>query len=114
MRSSQQRRLVSSAPGRAGIIGNPTDMYGGSVLSCSMAMRAYATLTPGDEAPQLLARKLEKSRYFVMVSDVSPYLVRTQSIEALRELAARYRLKYLVVFNRRFADRSRYNEWGWS
>ena len=45
MKSSYQRRLVCSAPGRAGIIGNPTDMYGGSVLSCSMAMRACATIT---------------------------------------------------------------------
>ena len=43
--SSSQRRLVCSAPGRAGIIGNPTDMYGGSVLSCSMGMRARVTVT---------------------------------------------------------------------
>jgi galactokinase/mevalonate kinase-like predicted kinase len=48
MKSSHQRRLVSSAPGRAGIIGNPTDMYGGSVISCSMAMRACATITSLD------------------------------------------------------------------
>ncbi len=34
------RELVCSAPGRAGIIGNPTDMYGGAVLSCSVNMRA--------------------------------------------------------------------------
>lgn len=43
--SSKQRRVVCSAPGRAGIIGNPTDMYGGSVLSCSVDMRARVTLT---------------------------------------------------------------------
>lgn len=43
--SSSQRRLVCSAPGRAGIIGNPTDMYGGSVLSCSVALRAHVVLT---------------------------------------------------------------------
>lgn len=54
MKSSYQRRLVSSAPGRAGIIGNPTDMYGGSVLSCSMRMRACATIT--SLAPQPGAR----------------------------------------------------------
>lgn len=35
---------MCSAPGRAGIIGNPTDMYGGSVLSCSVDMRARVTL----------------------------------------------------------------------
>jgi galactokinase/mevalonate kinase-like predicted kinase len=44
--SSRLRKLVCSAPGRAGIIGNPTDMYGGSVLSCSVALRARVTVTP--------------------------------------------------------------------
>jgi galactokinase/mevalonate kinase-like predicted kinase len=39
-------RVVCSAPGRAGIIGNPTDMYGGAVLSCSVDMRARVTVTP--------------------------------------------------------------------
>lgn len=39
-----------SAPGRVGIIGNPTDMYGGSVLSCSSAERAHVTI---EEASRL-------------------------------------------------------------
>ena len=43
------RSLVCSAPGRAGIIGNPTDMYGGSVLSISVGMRARVTLVPGPD-----------------------------------------------------------------
>jgi galactokinase/mevalonate kinase-like predicted kinase len=46
---SAQTPIQCSAPGRAGIIGNPTDMYGGAVLSCSVAMRAYATVSPGSE-----------------------------------------------------------------
>ncbi len=40
--------ILASAPGRCGIIGNPTDMYGGSVLSCSIAPRAYALVEPAD------------------------------------------------------------------
>ncbi len=44
-----QSPVQCSAPGRAGIIGNPTDMYGGAVLSCSVGMRAYATVTPASE-----------------------------------------------------------------
>jgi len=32
--------IVSSAPGRCGVLGNPTDMYGGSVISCSTVERA--------------------------------------------------------------------------
>jgi len=37
-----------SAPGRCGIIGNPTDMYGGSVISCSIPYRAQVTVEPCD------------------------------------------------------------------
>jgi galactokinase/mevalonate kinase-like predicted kinase len=47
--NSDQRQVVCSAPGRAGIIGNPTDMYGGAVLSCSVGMRARVTVTPAPE-----------------------------------------------------------------
>ncbi|MEJ2559727.1 MAG: galactokinase family protein [Anaerolineae bacterium] len=45
---NSERQIICSAPGRAGIIGNPTDMYGGSVLSCSVTMRARVALTPAD------------------------------------------------------------------
>lgn len=37
--------IKASAPGRAGIVGNPTDMYGGNVISCSINERAYCHLT---------------------------------------------------------------------
>ena len=37
--------IHASAPGRCGLIGNPTDMYGGSVLSCSTQERARCTLS---------------------------------------------------------------------
>jgi galactokinase/mevalonate kinase-like predicted kinase len=45
----ERSQIRCSAPGRAGIIGNPTDMYGGAVLSCSVGMRAYVTVTPAAE-----------------------------------------------------------------
>lgn len=38
-----------SAPGRCGIIGNPTDMYGGTVISCSIPYRAHALVEPSDK-----------------------------------------------------------------
>jgi galactokinase/mevalonate kinase-like predicted kinase len=47
--SSEERQLVCSAPGRAGIIGNPTDMYGGAVLSCSVGMRARVVISPASD-----------------------------------------------------------------
>src|SRR3990172_69928 len=39
-----KRALVVSAPGRANLIGNPTDIYGGAVLSCSVDLRARVRL----------------------------------------------------------------------
>lgn len=36
--------IIASAPGRCGLVGNPTDMYGGSVLSCSLRERARCEL----------------------------------------------------------------------
>lgn len=42
------RTIKCSAPGRCGIIGNPTDMYGGTVLSCSIDRRARVTIEPAD------------------------------------------------------------------
>lgn len=37
--------IRASAPGRCGLVGNPTDMYGGSVLACSTRERARCTLS---------------------------------------------------------------------
>ena len=39
---------LCTAPGRAGIIGNPTDMYGGSVISCSTLERSAVLIEPAD------------------------------------------------------------------
>ncbi len=40
-----------SAPGRGGIIGNPSDMYGGTVVSCTIPERAEAVIAP---SPKLI------------------------------------------------------------
>jgi len=43
-------RIEASAPGRCGVVGNPTDGYGGCVISCSLRERAHVTLqSPTDE-----------------------------------------------------------------
>ena len=42
-------KVTYSAPGRAGIIGNPSDMYGGCVISCSTPVRNRCTLETSDE-----------------------------------------------------------------
>ena len=43
------RTYLSTAPGRAGIVGNPTDMYGGSVISCSTKERSAVLIDPAKE-----------------------------------------------------------------
>ena len=40
--------VEASAPGRCGIIGNPSDIYGGVVVSCSVPCRAHCRLVPSD------------------------------------------------------------------
>jgi galactokinase/mevalonate kinase-like predicted kinase len=40
--------IVATAPGRCGVLGNPTDMYGGSVISCSTVERARCEITDAD------------------------------------------------------------------
>jgi len=44
------RTVVASAPGRCGIVGNPSDIYGGNVLSCSIPSRATCRLTVGGDS----------------------------------------------------------------
>jgi galactokinase/mevalonate kinase-like predicted kinase len=42
-------RAVATAPGRCGILGNPTDGYGGTVISCSLAERATVAVERADQ-----------------------------------------------------------------
>ncbi|HWA82981.1 MAG TPA: hypothetical protein VG820_06095 [Fimbriimonadaceae bacterium] len=46
------RIVEASAPGRCGIIGNPSDIYGGVVVSCSVPARARCRLTLGIDGPK--------------------------------------------------------------
>lgn len=41
--------IRSSAPGRCGLVGNPTDGYGGTVISSSLAERATVEITPAED-----------------------------------------------------------------
>jgi len=43
------KTIRCSAPGRCGIIGNPSDMYGGTVISCSIKYRAHVTIEPAEQ-----------------------------------------------------------------
>lgn len=41
--------IRASAPGRCGLVGNPSDGYGGTVISASLAERAEVEITPADD-----------------------------------------------------------------
>ncbi|HEV2474831.1 MAG TPA: hypothetical protein VGS41_19295, partial [Chthonomonadales bacterium] len=45
--------IAATAPGRCGIVGNPSDMYGGCVLSCTVARHAECRLCFPKEALSL-------------------------------------------------------------
>jgi galactokinase/mevalonate kinase-like predicted kinase len=60
--------IVASAPGRCGLVGNPTDMYGGSVISCSTKERARCTLD--DETDTLVITVGGQSQTIVTAADL--------------------------------------------
>ncbi len=41
--------IETSSPGRGGIIGNPSDIYGGTVVSCTIPFRAHARVEPSSQ-----------------------------------------------------------------
>ena len=64
------------------------------------------------EVPQRLSEALEGTGEFDVASEVSADWPTTRSIAGLRELAARYRCEYLMLYRHRFNDASRVNSWG--
>jgi galactokinase/mevalonate kinase-like predicted kinase len=52
----------ASAPGRCGIIGNPSDGYGGTVVSCSISRRAFAECLPADNLRVTISYQAEDLR----------------------------------------------------
>jgi len=50
---------------------------------------------------------------FSHVSDISTDLPNTGGLEGLRLIAARYRLRYLLLYSERFEDTTHLNGWAW-
>lgn len=67
--------------------------------------------TPVVGAPGSLARALEDTGLFELVSEVSTDFPATTSVAGLRELAARYRADYLLLYRHRFVERARPTPW---
>ena len=60
-----------------------------------------------------LATALSGGPHYSHVSDVSTELPNTGGIEGLRLIAARYRLRYLLLYSERFQDSTHLNGWAW-
>lgn len=64
--------------------------------------------------PGAIARTLDDTGQFEIVSEVSTDFPATGSIAGLRELAARYRCDYLLLYRHRFVDRVYASAWAWT
>ena len=65
-------------------------------------------------AADRLSRALVGSTQFSHVSDISTDLPNSGGIEGLRVIAARYRLRYLILYSERFEDDTHANGWAWT
>ena len=87
--------FLATAPGRAGIVGNPTDMYGGSVISCSTRERAAVLIEEADK----LSFEVSDHRHVVrspddLALDGGYFDVAKAVIDFLDLSGARFRLRW--------------------
>jgi hypothetical protein len=68
---------------------------------------------PLTAVPAELTGALESSGLVEAATEVSADWPSDRGISGLRELAARYRSEYLLLYRHRFVDRSWTNAWGW-
>lgn len=64
--------------------------------------------------PGALAQTLDDTGLFEIVSEVSTDFPATGSVAGLRELAARYRADYLLLYRHRFVDSVYASGWAWT
>ncbi|MFO0755746.1 MAG: hypothetical protein U0359_04615 [Byssovorax sp.] len=73
--------------------------------------RDGASITIRATAAKELSSALVGHPFFSHVSDISTDLPNTGGIEGLRLIAARYRLRYLLLYSERFEDGTHMNGW---
>lgn len=81
-----RRRLTVSAPGRVGVAGNPSDMYGGSVVSCSTLERAQVIMEESD------ALRISCEELSEVVEDDAALDLRGDFLEIIRAALCEYGL----------------------
>lgn len=85
------------------------------VVTLDEPFRAEATAPIGQQSivGPTMVRALDDSPHFSHVTDVSTGLPNPQGVEGLRTIAARYRVRYLLVCNVTTEDASHLNNWAW-
>jgi len=68
---------------------------------------------PVVDVPAALTQALESSGMFEVSTEVSSDWPADSGVSGLRELAARYRVEYLLLYRHRFAQETWTNAWGW-
>jgi hypothetical protein len=82
-------------------------------LAAPFESRGAASLVTRGAASKDLASALVGDPHFSHVSDISTELPTTGGIEGLRLLAARYRMRYLLLYTERFEDETHLNGLAW-
>jgi hypothetical protein len=82
-------------------------------ILCVTAAYAPDREVPITGVPAELTRALEAAGVFAGASEMTTDWPTDGSISGLRELAARYRSAYLLLYRDRFVDTDRTNAWAW-
>ncbi len=85
------------------------------VVSLDDAFRAESRAAVGEQGIMsgAVTRSLKGATHFSHVTDVSTELPNPQGLEGLRTIAARYRLRYLLLCSARSEDTTHLNNWAW-
>lgn len=68
---------------------------------------------PVETVAGALSRAMEDTGHFDVSTEVAADWPADRGTAGLRELAARYRAEYLLLYRHRFIDRAHVNAWGW-
>jgi hypothetical protein len=97
------------------VLASPVFLETGARVGVIQVAAGYEpdSLLPVVDVPAGLTEALEKSGMFEVATEVSSDWPADSGVSGLRELAARYRVEYLLLYRHRFVDESWTNGWGW-
>lgn len=85
------------------------------VVALDDAFRAESRASVGEQGlvAGTVTRSIKGATWFSHVTDVSTELPNPQGLEGLRTIAARYRLRYLLLCSAHAEDTTHLNNWAW-